>query len=136
MTGFNLRSIKTTASFSLPIKDADGNNTGVFFELAAPTHPARKAIDMASRRRMIRASNKTGRLAIPDPEESEADRPKHLAACTLGWSGYIDESGQPVPFSTQAALSLYEDPEMQWLADQVEDGLGNKQLYTKPASGS
>lgn len=135
-SGFNLRSIKTAASFSLPIKDTDGNPTGVVFELAGPTHPARKDVEMARNRKVIRDANKHGRVMLPDPAEAEANKPKDLAACTLGWSGYVGEDGVPVPFATATAAALYADPEMQWLVDQVDEALGNKALFTKRASGS
>lgn len=128
MQGFNLRSIKTVDSFDLPIKDQDGMPTGVVFTLAGPTHPARKAVEMAHNRRYVRAMHKG---QTPDPAEAEATRAKDLSVQTLGWTGYVDESGQPVPFSTQAAKDLYSEPQMQWLIDQVVEGLGNRALYTK-----
>ncbi len=136
MTGYNLKSIKTVSSFEFPVKDHDGNPTGVVFVLAGPTHPAREAVEMARNRRLIQAANKTGRVTLPDPAEIKASRVKELAACTLGWTGYADETGQPVAYSTATAEALYADPEMLWLTDQVEEALGNKSLYTKPASAS
>lgn len=136
MSGYNLKSIKTVSSFELPIKDHEGNPTGVIFQLAGPTHPAREAIEMARSRRLIQAANKTGRVMLPDPADAKADRAKELASCTLGWNNYVDEAGQPVPFTQDAAKALYADPEMLWLTEQVEEGLGNKSLYTQPASKS
>lgn len=131
--GFNLRSIKTVDTFDLAIKDPDGNPTGVIFHLAGPTHPVRKAQEQAKARKLIAEANKTGKVKIPDPADAEAARPKDLAAMTLGWDGY-EEGGVPVPFSTETAAALYADPEMKWLADQVDEGLGNAQLFTKAAS--
>jgi len=136
MTGFNLRSIKTVDQFDLPIKDPDGNPTGVVFHLAGSTHPVRKALDQAKARKMINEANKTGKVKLPDPADAEATRPKDLAQCTLGWSNYVDENSAPVPFSTKAAEEHYSDPEMQWLTDQVDEGLGNKQLATKRVAAS
>jgi hypothetical protein len=130
--GFDLRSIKTVDQFDLPIKDQDGNPTGVVFRLAGPTHPVRKAMDQAKSRKLINEANKHGKFKIPDPADAEALRPKDLATMTLGWSGY-EVDGAPVPHSTEAAEALYADPAMKWLADQVDEGLGNAQLYTKSA---
>jgi hypothetical protein len=130
--GFDLRSIKTVDQFELPIKDQDGTPTGVTFVLAGPTHPVRKALDQAKSRKLINEANKHGRFKIPDPADAEATRPKDLAALTLGWSGYEAE-GQQVPFSTEAAALLYADPELKWLADQVDEGLGNASLHTRRA---
>ena len=133
---FNLRSIKTVDQFDLSIKDLEGNPTGVVFRLAGPTHPVRKAVDQAKARKMINEANKTGKVKLPDPADTETNRPKDLAAFTLGWSGFVDEQGAPVQFSTAAAEALYSDPEMLWLADQVDEALGNKQLFTTRAAGN
>jgi hypothetical protein len=133
---FNLRSIRTGQQFDLPIKDTDGKPTGVIFTLASPTHPARKAADMARNRQLINEANKTGRVVLPDPAETEEKKPKDLAVCTLGWAGYADEKGEVVPFSTAAAEALYGDLEMQWLVDQVEAALGNKALFTRSENAS
>lgn len=131
--GFDLRSIKTVDQFTVAIKDPEGNPTGVTFTLAGPTHPVRKAQDQAKARKLIKEANKTGKVAIPDPADAEAARPKDLAALTLGWEGY-EEFGAVVPFSTEAAEKLYADPTMKWLADQVDEALGDKALFTKAAS--
>lgn len=132
--GFNLRNIKTIDAFELSIKDTDGAPTGVTFTLAGPTHPVRRAAEQARARALINEANKNGKVKLPDPAEAEARRPKDAAALTLGWAGYEADDGTPVPFSTAAAEALYADPEMQWLLDQVEEALGNKQLFTKAAS--
>ena len=129
---FNLRSIKTVDTFALAIKDTDGNPTGVTFTLAGPTHPVRKALDMARSRKVIQQYHKTGKMALPDPADAEATRTKDLATLTLGWDGYADDNG-PVQHSTAAAEALYSDPAMQWLCDQVDEALGNKALFTKAA---
>ena len=135
-TGFNLRSIKTAQDFELTIKDTDGNSTPVVFVLAGPNHPARKALDMTRNRQVINSANRHGRVILPDPAVSEERKPKDLAGLTLGWSGYIDEQGTTVQFSSATAQELYSDPEMQWLVDQVEEALGNKALFTRSASAT
>lgn len=131
--GFNLRSIKTHESFTVEIKDPEGNETGVVFTLASPTHPVRKALDQEVRDKLIAEYSKRGKFAPPKSKDEDKDRATALAKRTLGWEGY-EESGVPVPFSTEAAAALYADPEMKWLADQVDEALGNAQLYTKTAS--
>lgn len=133
---FNLKKIKTASTFELPIKDTDGNPTGVTFTLAGPTHPVRKAQQMAKNRQLIQQANKNGRVMLPDPQDTEAIKPKDLAQLTLGWAGYVDDNGQPVAYSPAAAEALYADPDMLWLVEQVEEGLGNKQLFTKVAAPS
>lgn len=131
---FNLRRIRTLDTFEFPVKDADGNPTGVVFTLAGPTHAVRQAQEQAKARRLVNEANKTGKVKLPDPAEAQAQRPAEVAALTLGWAGYVGDDGQLVPFSTEAARELYADPAMQWLLEQVEEALGNKTLFTKAAS--
>jgi hypothetical protein len=131
---FNLRSIKSVDSFEAPIKDQDGNPTGVVFILAGPTHPVRKAVNQAAQRKVLANHRRTGKFELPDPEETEKERVTNLTKFTLGWSGYTNDQGQVVPFSYAEASALYADPEMTWLTDQVDEALNNKALFTKSAS--
>lgn len=133
MSKFNLRSIKTVESFELEIKDEQGNPTGVIFTLAGPNHPARKAVQMAANRKLIAQANKTGKVQLPDPEDVEKDKVKNLVSFTLGWTGYGGDDGLDVPYTRETATALYSDPEMMWLADQVEAALGEKDRFTKRA---
>jgi hypothetical protein len=131
---FNLKKIKTLESFDVEIKDEEGNGTGVFFTLAGPNHTVRRTAQLALNRKMIAQANKTGKVELPDPEDSEVDRLKNLANATLSWRGYVNDEGQEVPFSTATALALYQDPEMMWLVDQVDTALGAKDRFTKKVS--
>lgn len=131
MKGFNLKSIRQLPSAEIAIKDIDGNPTGVVFEIAGPEHPERKRITYALARRGQQRFNKTGRPEMLDPEEMESMKAEHLAAYTLGWTGYVDESGASVAFSKATALALYRDPEMAWLVDQLDAALANKELFIK-----
>jgi len=130
---FNLRSIKTIDTFTAEIKDPDGNPTGVTFILAGPTHPVRKAVAHAAQRKLLAGARRTGQIELPDPEETEKERTTNLTKFTLGWSGFADENGE-VPFSEATARALYADPQMTWLADQVDTALNNKQLFTQSAA--
>jgi hypothetical protein len=131
---FNLKKIKTLEAFDVEIKDEEGNGTGVFFTLAGPNHTVRRTAQLALNRKMIAQANKTGKVELPDPEDSEVDRLKNLANATLSWKGYVNDEGQEVPFSTATALALYQDPEMMWLVDQVDTALGAKDRFTKKVS--
>jgi len=133
---FNLKSIRTIEQFNVEIKDENGKGTGVVFVLAGPTHPVRRAAQLAANRKVIQQANKTGKVELPDPEDAEAERLKNLAAATLGWSGYCDDAGQPVPFSQPAALELYSDSGMLWLVEQIESAMGAKDRFTKRAASS
>jgi hypothetical protein len=129
MSGFNLKSIKQVFSAKVAIKDPNGEPTGVVFEMAGPEHPDRKRITFAQSRKFMKSYAKTGRAEMPEPEDAEAQKRDNLAAFTLGWSGLVDDNDKPVVFSKQAALEMYNDPEMAWLVDQLETALGDKELF-------
>lgn len=130
MSGFNLKSIRQVAAAKIQVKDpATGDPTGVIFEMAGPEHPDRKRITFAQSRKFLRSYAKTGRAEMPEPEDAESQKKENLAAFTLGWSGLVDDSGKPVVFSKQAALEMYNDPEMAWLVDQLDTALGEKELF-------
>lgn len=128
---FNLKSISQVTEAEVEIKDEEGGPTGVFFTLAGPTHPERKRIVFANSRAAIKRYQKTGKPELPDPEEAEQIAIENLAAFTLGWRGYAGEDGVAVPYSKQAALALYQDPNMAWLVSQLQAALGETERFMK-----
>lgn len=133
---FNLKKINTLETFEVEIKDDEGSGTGVFFTLAGPNHPVRRKAQLTLNRKMIAQANKTGKVELPDPEVAEVDRMNNLAESTLSWRGYVNDEGEAVPFSTEAAHELYKIPAMMWLVDQVDAAMGAKENYTKKSSKS
>ena len=131
---FNLRNIKTVQTHDHKVTDTDGVATGVVFTLAGETHPVRKAARLAQTRKLMDAASKTGRVQMPDPEEAEADRIKLIATAVVGWSGYADDDGNPVPYTPEAAHALLADPDMSWLLTQIEIEQGNRANFTKRAA--
>lgn len=126
----NLLNIRSTTSAQVEIKDETGAPTGVFFELAGPTHPKRKAVAFAGARKVQQQYQKTGKLALDDPEEQALQSKENMAAFTLGWSAtFTDDAGLPRPFSTAAALALYEDDAYAWIFDQLQTALGEKERF-------
>ena len=107
-----------------------GAPTNVTITLAGPEHPARKRILFTRQRRVRSQLQKTGKLQLQDPEDDETDETDLLAACTLGWAGVV-VAGQPVPYSTGAALALYENPKRRWLREQVKAALDERELFIK-----
>ena len=132
----NLRSIQSTPTAQVEIKDETGAPTGVFFELAGPTHPKRKAVQFAMARRAQSRFQKAGKFELDDPQEQAAQAVDNLAAFTLGWSGYTDDVGKDIPFSPAAAQALYEDDTMAWLVDQLTAALGEKERFMKRSAAA
>lgn len=130
MAGFNLKSIKQVFSAEIQIKDPNGEPLGVTFEMAGPEHPERKRIIFAQNRKFLKEYQKSGgKPVVQEPEDLEAQKLDNLAAFTLGWKGLVDDEGKAIPFSKQAALDMYRDPEMAWLVDQLDSALGDKELF-------
>ena len=133
MTGFNLRTIKTVDTVDYDVKDHEGNKTGVTFTLAGPNHKVRKDWEYAQRRKMLAAARKTGKVDALDPEQQDADNLAYVGRAILGWQGFADESGQPVPYTPEEAQRLISPPEMKWLVDQIDRELGNAANFTVSA---
>jgi len=127
----SILSIKSIPSAPVEIKDENGAPTGVTFELAGPTHPQRKQLAMQAQRRIQAQLQKTGKVTLDDPVEQDQQGKEDLAAFTLGWNGFADEAGQPVPFSQQKALELYSNDDYAWLVDQLKAALNEKERFMK-----
>jgi hypothetical protein len=125
----NLRSIKSVLSATVEIKDENGAPTGVFFEIAGPTHPKRKSILLANQRRLQHQLQKTGKVTLDDPAEQEMQARDNLVSFTLGWSGFTDEKGKEVPFSPETARELYESDDYSWLVEQLNNALNEKERF-------
>lgn len=107
---------------------ATGEATMARITIAGPEHPKRRALVFARMRQARRDFEKTGAIAVTDPEDDEADANALFAACTLGWSG-INQGGAPLAWSAEAAARLMADPKYRWLRDQVRDALDKRELF-------
>jgi hypothetical protein len=132
----NLRIIKSVLSAKVEIKDENSAPTGVFFEIAGPTHPKRKSILLANQRRLQHQLQKTGKVTLDDPAEQELQARDNLVSFTLGWSGFTDEKGKEVPFSPEAARELYENDEYSWLVDQLNAALNEKERFMQRSASN
>lgn len=59
----------------------------------------------------------------------EGDRAESMASVTVGWRG-LTQDGKDVPFSPDAAISLYR--EAPYIADQVFTFMADRQNFMKP----
>jgi hypothetical protein len=99
--------------------------TSMVVALAGPQHPDRKRITQARMRRLRNAFAKTGKMPTQEPEDDESEAIDLLVACTLGWTG------APVPFSPTEARRLYSDPKRQWLREQLQTALDERERFTR-----
>ncbi len=128
---FNLKKISDAPSAEVEVKDPETNAPlGVFFTLAGPEHPKRKQMDFARQRNARARFQKTNKL-MNDPEEDDQEAREMLAACTLGWRGYVDDEGKDIPYSPAAAIALVNDPDMGWLRVQLATALAERERFIK-----
>jgi len=126
---FDFTAFEDVTSADVKIKDpTTGASTPMVVTLAGPEHSDRKRLTFARQRRMRAALAKTGKLQVGDPEDDDADELEMLVVCTLGWSG------APMPFSRDAARTLYADPKRRWLRDQVQAALNERELFTRSSA--
>lgn len=107
-----------------------GEPLGAFFTLRGPEHPKRKAV---THRLMREARERAASGAQPmDPAEDEVQALALLADNVVGWRGVLHkETGEPLPYSETAALELVNDPELQWLVDQLIAATRRRALFIK-----
>ena len=106
---------------------ATGKPTSSTVTIAGPEHPTRKALLFKRMRTKRTELQKTGAIAMTDPEDDKADETALIADCTLAWS--LTRGGQPLAFTPAAARELYADPRWSWLRDQVLNGLDARELF-------
>lgn len=121
---FDPLTIEDVPTGTLRVRDQAGAPTAMVITLAGPEHPDRKKRLHSRQRRMRAVLSKTGKLPMSDPEDDEADELDDLVACTLGWTGCS------LPYSPQAARSLYADTKRSWLRTQVKTALEERELFT------
>lgn len=135
--GFNPKAYKDATSGTVTIKDPEtGAPTALVIELAGPEHPNRKRDTFQKQRRMRQELAKSGKVSFDDPEEEDSENAERLASYTLGWRGMLNDAGQAVPFSREAALAVYRDPELRWLRDQVSIALDERERFIKRSAAS
>ena len=127
---FDPFSIEDVLTGTLRVRTATGASTSWVITLAGPEHPERKRRLFARQRRMRALLAKTGKLPTSDPEDDDAEQLDDLVACTLGWEGAA------VPYSPQAARTLYADTKRRWLRDQVSAALDERELFTRSSAQS
>lgn len=113
-----------------PLRDADGNEA--YIDLwSGDSEVARKQERAITTRRLA----VRGRTKIT-AGEIEADAVDMLVALTAGWR-LLDLDGRPidVPYTSQNARELYQEPALAWLRAQVDEFCGDRANFS-PASST
>lgn len=92
------------------IVDRNGDQTDAVFILAGPGHPQRVAFERKLSARSLREFNRKGKMQLPDdPDDIFDNETTRLVALTLGWRNVTNGSGEPIPFTADAARVFYEN---------------------------
>jgi hypothetical protein len=122
MTGtkmFDLAAVKMADSAELAIADpTTGEPTGFVLTIANPYSAAAKGIQRKLFDRAM-AEGQKGRKVKRTFEDVERFSVDSLVAITIGWTG-LHSDGKEVPYSPDAARSLYEAEGLGWLRDEVQ----------------
>lgn len=122
MTGtkmFDLSAVKMADSAELAIADPiTGEPTGFVLTIANPYSAAAKGVQRKMFDRAL-AEGQKGRKVKRTFEDVERFGVDSLVAITLGWKG-LHSDGQEIPYSVEAARSLYETEALGWLRDEVQ----------------
>lgn len=131
---YKRNSIKDLQSADVEVKDEVGNPTGMSVTLAGPEHPKRKSLEFAQQRKLRASLQKTGKLELADPIDDEQDGIEKLAACTLGWSGYVDEQDIAIPCTVATAQAAYTNEP--WLRKFLIKAFNENERFIKSSAAS
>jgi len=109
---------------TVAINDPKGKPTDITFTMAGPAHPATLTVDRVLADAALK-SRDTGDKSITD---IMADSESELVGRTLGWSN-VQWQGAEFPFSTDNARTLYANPALAWLRNQVTKSLRDVNLF-------
>lgn len=118
-----------------------GAGVNAFVTLAGPENERRKAWEFGRQRKVRADIQRTGKLAVTDPEEDELDQIEVLLQCVLDWRGFAEDDvkqadgtvvpGAPIPFSKEAARQLFQNKDYAWLRGQLMGRLRDRDLFIK-----
>lgn len=129
---FNLNKISDALEAEIEIKDPEtGDPLGVFFTMAGPEHPKRKAIEHARQRKVRAGLQKTGKIELTDPAEDEEANIDMLTTATLGWRGFTDDAGVEVPYTPANVATLMADETKGWLRFQLTAAINERERFIK-----
>lgn len=128
----------------------DGNGLHVFLELMGPEHPDRINYDLERANGVRRDWQKKKKMGLGDAaEEREAAIAKAIFCVVRWWDSdlwddeakvgkadtiVIDPGYGELTFSEANKNLLLRDPDYAWIRDQVIEGLGDSEVFIKPAS--
>lgn len=132
---FDLSAVKMRDAADLHVADpVTGEPTGFVITVANPYSAAAKGIQRKLFDRAM-AEGVKGRKVKRTFEDVERFGVDSLVAITLGWTG-LHSDGKEVPYSPEAARTLYETDGLGWLRDEVQAFYEDRQSFFGPSNAS
>lgn len=98
----------------LVIKDVFGNDTDLVFTLISADNSAFTKLAKAYGQRMMKNPDT---ISLDEADQANCEM---LATCVVGWTGWEDDEGNPIPHSQEEALDFMGNPGLKYVRDQVE----------------
>lgn len=112
--------------------DDSGNECGIY--LFGTDSRAYKAVQARQTDAMLAQVSAIGSMKQITEASAKADQIELLVAATKDWYNLsVDDSGEPTPFSVEAAAKLYrQNP---WIVEQAERFIKNRRNYFRDSAG-
>lgn len=132
---FKVYSVRDADSAVVEVLDPETKvPTGATITLAGPEHEKSKALALATDRRFRKGLEKAGRVTLDDPEVERERLLNELVATTLGWSGFANDDGTPLPFTADNVRDVYS--KVPWLRLQMLEARRDRgNFITRSAPG-
>ena len=118
-----VKSSNEGAEFEL-VHPVTGKGLGIFISvLGNDSDTYRHAVEVRAQRTLRKSKKQRQQISL---EEAENQAIEILAACTIGWTGLV-ENGKEIPFSESNARALYK--KYPWMKDQVDAAIGDRALF-------
>lgn len=125
-------SFRETDTARLYIKNPrTGIETATYVDLLGESHDTRAKLNAARSKALRDAYAATGSAPDKTDKERYDDDTEYLIEITAGWN--IKRAGVDLPLTKETARQVYCDKSMNWLREQVKDGLKNSRLFIVPA---
>jgi hypothetical protein len=111
----------------LPISNDAGQPTGIVLKVVGTNSKSYREAVKRSAKSML------GKEAHQDFDLIERNNAHLAAACIVGWTGLLDERGEPVPYSPQTAIELMLMPELTYMKEAVEGFAADKARFFRPS---
>lgn len=102
-----------------PIRNVEGKPVRIM--LAGSDSPQYRS----KQREYMNRRLKKNKMALGSAEQLDAEKIEMLAACTVGWEGFV-MNGKEWAYSTENAHVLYTNPALRFIREQVDDFIGER----------